>query len=94
MTNVNAVELHHSDIFPGLSFYFVYNTTSGVLPRPSTFAPFSGEGTWTVITKKHVEKLSGGYWKFLLLGPGPKLTWYDGQLGWICIVENPVPNLV
>jgi hypothetical protein len=41
---------------------------------------------WMVIGKEYVTKLSGGYWRYLLLGEiagGPRLVWHEGSLGWI-----------
>ena len=80
---------HHSDIFPGMTFYFVENPNSpGLLDTLEQ--DFDLNVPWTVITKDFTTKMSGGYWKFLLLDPGPTLKWHDGGLGWIRRVADPV----
>lgn len=83
---------HHSDIFPGLTFYFVRNPNA--YDKPPFTDPdetrWGSDCAWLVIGKEYVTKLSGGYWKYLLLGAGPTLSWHHGQLGWIRRVADPV----
>ncbi len=81
---------HYSDIFAGMTFYFVPNPngTSGFMDPDEE--EFDHTMPWTVIAKEYHTKMSGGYWRFLLLGPGPTLKWHDGQLGWIRRVGDPV----
>lgn len=82
---------HHSDIFPGLTFYFVRNPNANDKPLFTDPDPaFSKDCVWMVIGKEYVQKLSGGYWQYLLLGSGPTLQWHTGQLGWIRRVADPV----
>jgi len=41
---------------------------------------------WLVIGKEYNPEpadIMKGYWRYLLLGPGPRLRWHEGNLGWI-----------
>ena len=86
-------QMHHSDVFPGMMFYFVDNPNG----KP-VFVDIEFEGDkskpWTVIHKEqrvygYPANLRAGYWRYLLLGPGPSLLWHNGTLGWIRRVADP-----
>lgn len=84
---------HHTDIFAGMTFYFVQNPNVRPGDKPLFTDPdeeWSRDCAWTVIAKEFIVKMSGGYWQYLLLGPGPTLKWHIGQLGWIRRVADPV----
>ena len=84
---------NHSDIFPGLTFYFVKNPNLKPGEKPLFTDPepdFDQTCAWTVIGKERITKVSGGYVRYLLLGAGPTLRWHEGQLGWIKRVADPV----
>ena len=85
---------HHSDIFAGLTFYFMPDPNAGTVNFNRLMDEQREEVDitvpWTVVGKEYVTKLSGGYWRYLLLGPGPSLVWYEGRLGWIKRVADPV----
>lgn len=77
---------NHIDITPGLVFYHVPEPN----PLPKTMPDWVDkvpDGAWTVITKRWCEKMSGGYWEYLVLGPGPVLEWH--MMGWIVRVFDP-----
>lgn len=81
---------HHMDIHPGLMFYFVDNPNARSGPVFTDPDPeFDKACAWMVIGKEYVEKMSGGWWRYLLLGAGPTLKWHEGQLGWIRRVADP-----
>lgn len=76
------------DITPGLMFSFVPDKN----PLPKTMPLWVDAdcvpGVWTVIGKRYCQKMSGGYWEFLCLGPGPTLDWY-GMSRWIVRIVDP-----
>lgn len=79
---------HHTDIFPGMFFFFVKN------PNPGTqlFDDNDLDRTvpWMVIHKEYRTKIHGGFWAYLLLGPDMRLVWHEGHLQWIRRVADPV----
>ncbi len=85
----------HVDVHAGLMFYFVDNPNPAK-PLFQTLDDGEVDRTkpWMVLGKEYVEKFSGGYWRYLLLGPGndgqPRLVWFDGSLQWIRRVADPV----
>lgn len=69
------VEVRHKDITPGLLFAFAPEPS----PLPKTIPDLYDdvpEGVWLVIGSQWVQKMSGGFWEYLLLGPGPVLEWH------------------
>jgi len=86
---------NHVDIEPGMMFFFMRNPNrraqdDGPLYTDPDDEEFDHSVPWIVIGKEYVTKLSGGYWRYLLLGPGPTLKWNEGQLGWIRRVADPL----
>jgi len=86
---------HHSDIFAGMMFCFV----EGPDKEKPTFVTLDDGGVdrtkpQMVIGKEYVQKFSGGWWRYLLLGPGPDglphLAWFEGNLHWIKRIADPV----
>lgn len=69
------VTIEHKDITPGLMFAFAPVPN----PLPKTIPDWVDEvpaGAWLVIGSEWCQKMSGGYWEYLLLGPGPVLEWH------------------
>ena len=80
----------HVDGHPGLTFFFAYNPNEAVtLLDDDDNDHIDKSVPWTVIGKEWAQKMSGGWWRFLLLGPGPTVTWHEGTLGWIHPVVDP-----
>ena len=75
----------HTDITPGLLYYDVPN------PNPLPYEDLDDEefqrGPWLVIHKMWHQKMSGGYWEYLCLGPGPILE--ERHINWIVRVYDP-----
>ena len=44
---------------------------------------------WLVIQKQWVQKLDGGYYEYLCVGPGPTLDWKSVANRWIIRVADP-----
>lgn len=82
------------DVFPGMTFFFQpdpnVNTASFNRMMDDARDGLDITVPWTVIGKEQVTKISGGYVRYLLLGPGPTLHWFEGRLGWIRRVADPV----
>lgn len=79
--------LRPQDVYTGMLFYFADNPN----PAEPLFQTLDdGEVDrsvpWMIIGWEYVTKLSGGYWRYWLLGEladGPRVIWHDGCLGWI-----------
>lgn len=63
------------DVKPGMMFFFNPDSDDYGVPDE-----FSTDVPWIVIQKEEVIKMSGSFAKYLLLGPGPQLGWYEGRL--------------
>lgn len=88
MTTHKPREQAITDVEPGTLFYFVPNPngSSGFLASKMGFSVTESADPsvpWLLLGRERVTKLSGGYWRYLLLGPGPSLVWHEGSLGWI-----------
>lgn len=80
-----AERRNHIDITPGMTFYFADDPNP---PRGIKYEqPDIPWGAHMVITKRYVQKMDGGYWEYLLLGPGPTLEWDTIQ--WIVRIADP-----
>jgi hypothetical protein len=69
----------------GMFFYFVSNPNKRLQDLDSDDS-IDRAVPWMVICIEYVTKMSGGYWRYLLLGQladGPRLVWHEGSLGWI-----------
>jgi len=81
-----AERRNHTDVTPGMTFYHARD------PNPCKWTGFEESdeppiGAHMVITKRYVKKMDGGYWEYLLLGPGPTLMWDTIQ--WIVRIADP-----
>ena len=74
------------DITPGFMFYFARDSLSrgiGALCVPVA-------GAWTVVNRIWVENEYGGYFEYVMLGPGPTLQ--QRQIHWFVCVHDPKVN--
>jgi hypothetical protein len=77
-------------------FFFVENPNPGTpLFQTLDDGEVDRNLPWMVIGKEYIQKLSGGYWRYLLLGPNtadgePRLVWFNGSLQWIRRIADPV----
>lgn len=78
--------LSYEEVFHGMMFYF--SEVSAFDPGPA----FDIRAPWTVIAKERPigSDSETGIPKYLLLGPGPVLEWFYGNLGWIHCIADPV----
>jgi len=91
-------QMSHVDIHAGMMFYFVRNPNLKPGEKPLFTDPdpvfWSEDVPWIVIGKEYdpgmPDVVVKGYWRYLLLGPGPTLRWHMGSLGWVRRVADPV----
>lgn len=75
---------NHIDITPGLFFFDAKN------PNPSKWEvdeELDNPGPWLVIHKMWHQKMDGGFWEYLCLGPGPVLE--ERSIQWIVRIYDP-----
>lgn len=79
-----AERRNHIDITPGLFFFDAPN------PNPSQYEideEPDDPGPWLVLHKVWIQKMDGGYFEYLCLGPGPRLE--QRPIGWMIRVYDP-----
>lgn len=91
-------QAHHSTLYPGLTFFFAHdpnwNTRQGRdwFPGMDRMGEEFDRGVpWTILQKVLSGNVAVGQWySYLLLGPGPTVRWFEGSLGWIRRVAEPI----